>query len=128
MEIMIFITRMALYVPVFYVHLQSKDKDVCRLAPQSCISAAKWSFLIKPITCDFKKGLINAMKGNFDESVFVGCFFHWKQEIRKNLIKQFYIPLDLVSELMDGNGLINQLNVISVVETIVGYSLYTCKF
>ena len=81
---MIFITRMALYVPVFYVHLQSKDKDVCRLAPQSCISAAKWSFLIKPITCDFKKGLINAMKGNFDESVFVGCFLIGNRRFEEN--------------------------------------------
>ena len=44
MVIMVFITRMAIYVPIFYVLLQSKDEDVYRLALQSCISAANWSF------------------------------------------------------------------------------------
>ena len=59
------------------------------------------------------------MKGNFNEAVFIGCWFHWKQAIRRKLVKQFHIPLNMVSELMDGNGLINLLNIIPVNEIIV---------
>ena len=43
------------------------------------------------------------------------CF----QAIRRKLIKNFHIPADMVSELMDENGLINILNVIPVDEIVV---------
>ena len=85
MVIMVFLMQYMLYVPVFFVLLQSKDEDVYRMAMQSCISAANWQFFANSFTCDFEKGLYNAAKFNFGEAVFISCWFHWKQAIRRKV-------------------------------------------
>jgi hypothetical protein len=37
------------------------------------------------ITCDFKKGLINAVKEQFPEGKIVLCDFYFKQALRRKL-------------------------------------------
>ena len=113
MVIIIFLPKYKLYVPVFFVLLQSKQADFYRLALQSCISAANWRFNALSITCDFEKGLIDAVKFNFADAVSILCWFHFKQAIRRKLLVDFHIPRDMVSEFL------NIQTVVSVDEIIV---------
>ena len=45
--------------------------------------ASDWNLDPKSATCDFEKGLINAVQHQFDESEINGCLFHWKHALRK---------------------------------------------
>ena len=51
------------------------------------------------------------MKTEFPSRVAVGCLFQWKQAIRRKLV-DFHIPKDLISELIDTNGVMNILTAI----------------
>jgi hypothetical protein len=98
----------SLYVPVFYVLLQSKLENTYFHALQLCISSADWKFLAKTVTCDFEQALLNAVEANFPAVPIVGCVFHWKQALRRKLLARG-IPRDIVSNLMGSDGLINIL-------------------
>jgi hypothetical protein len=94
-------------------------------------------------TCDFEKGLINAIRGQFGmrrdgitPSATIGCNFHWKQCLRRQVIQSAHIhnlsltyihlfcfqliALDIdvaiVSELMGPDGLINLLPMVPIAE------------
>ena len=98
----------SLYVPIFYVLLQSKLENTYFHALQLCISSADWKFDAKTVTCDFEQGLLNAVKANFPLSPIVGCVFHWKQALRRKMLG-YRIPKDIISSLMSSDGLINIL-------------------
>ena len=112
---LLFYTRR--YVPVFFVLLQSKDEEVYQLALQACINSIARRFGALSVTCDFERGLIDALKLEFSEAFFVLCLFHFKQAVRRKLL-EFGIPKELISLLMDENGLINILTVIPVEEIV----------
>ena len=38
------------------------------------------------VTCDFEKGLHNAILKAFPKCIINGCLFHWKQAIRRKLV------------------------------------------
>jgi hypothetical protein len=108
------------YLPIYYVLLQSKEESVYKYALeqlQLCtLNLIGHKMEAKTITCDFEKGLINAVVNSFPEAIPIMCLFHFKQAIRKNLLKRFKIPEDLVSELMNEKGLINLLTIIPIDE------------
>lgn len=56
---------------------------------------------LDPVTVgvDFESGLINAVQFCFPKARLIGCLFHWKQAIRKKMIKMGF-PLEVVSYFM----------------------------
>ena len=106
--IMVYDRSTCMYVPVFYVLLQSKLEKAYFHALQLCISATDWKFEAKTVTCDFEQGLLSAVEANFPSTPVVGCVFHWKQALRRKLLA-YRIPKDMISELMSADGLINVL-------------------
>ena len=55
-------------------------------------NALEWIFKLsgrrinpKTVTCDFKLALMNAISAIIPFSKIIGCFFHWKQAIRRKL-------------------------------------------
>jgi hypothetical protein len=54
------------------------------------------------VTCDCEKGLIKAVQQQFDGVAIVGCLFHFKQALRRKMIK-LKIPDDEISLAMKRN-------------------------
>lgn len=66
-----------LYVPAMYVLMDSKQQDAYWYA-LNCITI-QTGRLLEPatVTCDFERGLINAVVEQFPLVKIVGCLFHW---------------------------------------------------
>jgi len=85
---MIFDFPTDLFVPIFYVLLESKTEWSYWHAIHEVLVACELKFEPGEIHCDFEKALINAVKDQFNLSSVTGCFFHWKQANRlKKMIK-----------------------------------------
>lgn len=104
----------SMYVPIFYVLLQSKKEKVYKHALQMCMAAADDQVQVINTTCDFEKGLMNAAKTELRAPV-IGCEFHWKQAMRRKLL-ELGVPKDTISNLMNSDGLINLLTGIPIDE------------
>jgi hypothetical protein len=65
MIIMAYLPASQLYVPVFWILLQSKKENVYYHALQHAICASEWKMEAKTITCDFEKGLMNECGNQF---------------------------------------------------------------
>jgi hypothetical protein len=103
------------YVPVFYVLLQNKLENTYIQALQQIVAKCGGHLNPASFTCDFEKGLLNALEMQFPRSKPVLCLFHWKQAIRRKLEK-LRISKQVISKLVDENGLLNLLTVIPVAE------------
>lgn len=106
------------YVPIFYVLLQSKAELAYYHALQMVICACNWELDPKSITCDFEVTFINALRTQFRGVDIVGCFFHFKQALRRKL-KKFRIDPLVISSLMNDDGLINILTIVPVSEILI---------
>jgi len=115
MILMIHEERTGLYLPVFFVLLQSNTYEVYFYALNECIARTNFKMNANSITCDFELPLIQALKEQFSGASTIFCFFHWKQAVRRKLIK-CGIPAHVVSRLMDQNDLINILPMVPVLE------------
>jgi hypothetical protein len=102
------------YVPIFYVLMQSKLEMAYKHALRMCVAATDDKMEITNATCDFERGIINALKAQFNKPI-VGCIFHWKQALRRRLL-EYNVGKDKISELVGQNGLINLLTVIPIAE------------
>ena len=99
MIIMIYTPATDMYVPVFFVLLQSKKQTAYYHALQQCICASNWKMEAATYTADFETALYGAMRTQYPEGLPVLCFFHWKQAIRRKLkviyvcriLKQYYL-------------------------------------
>lgn len=97
----------SMYVPIFYVLMQSKMERAYKHAIRMCVAATDDSMEAINATCDFEKGIINALKDQFKKPI-VGCEFHWKQAIRRKLL-ELNVTREKISELVDAKGLLNIL-------------------
>jgi hypothetical protein len=102
----------SMYVPIFFVLVQSKKEIVYKHALRMCVAATGGSMQVINATCDFEQGIINALKDQFKKPV-VGCEFHWKQAIRRKLL-ELGVPRENVSELVGPNGLLHLLTEIPI--------------
>jgi len=68
----------------------------------------------RSITCDFEPTLVRALKEQFPEASTILCFFHWKQALRRKLLKN--IPDIFINRLMSPDGLINILPMVPTIE------------
>jgi hypothetical protein len=116
---MIYDEATELYLPIFYVLLPSKHYLCYYHALHNIVCLSEWKVQCSSFTCDFEKALQNAVQEQFGfkkdgtPSLSVGCLFHWKQAVRRRLLR-LYIDKDIISRLMDKNGLINLLTVVPI--------------
>lgn len=102
----------SMYIPIFYVLMQSKKERAYKHAFRMCVAATEDTMDIIDATCDFEKAIMNALKDQFHKPI-VGCEFHWKQAIRRKLL-DLNVPRDKISELMDSKGLLHLLTEIPI--------------
>lgn len=102
-----------LYIPVYYVLMTSKTTEAYWQVLQQIIASCRWELKALTVTCDFETALINAVRSNFPEAHIVGCFFHWKQALRKKLRDDLKIDGKLVTDFMAREDLLNSLTVIN---------------
>jgi hypothetical protein len=115
--LMIYSNAEDLYIPIFYVLLQSKKELVYFIALQNIMNACDWQLKPKSITCDFERGLINACEEAFKNPTMVLCFFHWKKALKEKLVS-LAINTDLRSFLIGTNGVMNMLTIIPIEDIV----------
>lgn len=96
-----------LYLPIFYVLLQGKEQATYWHMFDMVTMQCDLQIEPRTVTCDFELGLLNAVREQFP---VVGCLFHWKQALRRNVV-HLRIPTDVVSDVMR-RGVIDVLTVI----------------
>jgi hypothetical protein len=115
MVLMVYSPPEEMYVPVFYVLLDSKSETAYYHAFQQLICATDWKFDPISMTCDFEKGLMNMVKLQFPKAQIIGCYFHFKQANRR-ILKKLQIDDETVSSLINSEGLFNILPLVPVPE------------
>jgi hypothetical protein len=127
MVLMIYSSATDMYVPVFFILLQSKHEDAYYHAIQQAICATEWKLEAKTKTCDFEQGLIKALRCQFPGDNFVLCNFHWKQCLRRKLL-EYGIPKNLIHDLLGSEGPMELLTVIPIDEIVTkGIPYVRCK-
>ena len=101
-----------MYLPAFYVLMTGKKENLYTHVLSQIVGACNWGLYERSITCDYEQALLNAINTTWTKPEIIGCLFHWKQALRRKLI-DLEISKDLVKELMDSDGLINILTVVS---------------
>jgi hypothetical protein len=114
-----------LYIPIFYVLLQSKHEATYREAVHQIIRATEYQIGASSITCDFEIGLYNAIHCYFPQATPTLCLFHFKQALRR-WFKKKTVDTDDLKMLIGANGLIDILCIINP-QTILTHGKY-CSF
>jgi hypothetical protein len=118
MIIMVYSSAHETYVPVLYILLQNKKEHTYLRALTEAEFAANHHLRPKTVTCDFELALINAIVGKFPNVPLIGCLFHFKQAIRRKLVKDYKLPSDVVTTLCGENGHLNLLCSIDINDII----------
>jgi hypothetical protein len=119
-----------MYVPVFHILMTGKTTYLYKFTLSLCVAVLGSNIGIATVTCDFEKALMQAVKGmppgllimmfNLrythagvfgNETVIIGCLFHWKQANRRRLIG-LKVSDDVISRLMKP-GMLDILTVIA---------------
>ena len=85
--IMVFDVQTAVYVPILYVLMTGKHENLYWHALHWVFVASNWKLDPFSVTCDFEKGLHNAIRGQFTNCILNGCLFHWKQATRRKRVE-----------------------------------------
>lgn len=88
--VMIYEEATDMYIPVFFCLLEKKKANTYSVALSLIDAATDGAISPKTITTDFEQALISEIRMKFraaarDQNV-IGCFFHWKQAIRRYMI------------------------------------------
>ena len=86
MVIMVYSASHQMYIPVFFMLLQSKDEGVYQHAIMMFIAATRWTADAKTVAVDYEQALVKTASIQFKGSSIVGCLLHWNQAIRRKLI------------------------------------------
>ena len=89
---MAFDAQTEVYVPILYILMMNKTEDFYWHAFHFLIFTLGCKLSLSSITCDFEKGLMNALKDQFLEAELNGCFLHFKQVMH---IKMASIKIEL---------------------------------
>jgi len=116
--LMAFLPKFDMYVPFMYVLMQSKKEEAYKHAIQQVVNACGRLLWAKTITCDFEMAMQTAMQEEFSEGVIIGCNFHWKQAIRRVLVKLGFDPFTTITELIGEGGHINLLTQIPICDIL----------
>ena len=78
-----------LKIPGIYILLNSKNEDLYNMVFEDVINLITWKgkkeINIKTIVTDSEKALMNSIKKYFPTSQRVACYFHYKQDIVRNI-------------------------------------------
>jgi hypothetical protein len=100
-----------LFVPVYFVLCTGKTSDmyfdILELIYRDCSEKLEPS----DIVCDFELPLINAAQKQFENAEIVGCLFHFKQAVRRQMKSTYHIAEKEVSIAME-RGVLDMLTVI----------------
>ena len=113
MTLMVYSPSHRTYVPIFYVLLQTKYEDCYLRALYQIMAATGFQLKAKTVTCDFEFALINAVQEVFSDVPLIGCLFHFKQAIRRRLLK-LKLPEEVITVLIGEHGLMNFITSIPV--------------
>lgn len=97
--IMAYISGLDLYIPVVYVLMTGKSQVLYEYAFDLVINMC--GGLVRPqyISVDFEQALVNALRKKFPHAILIGCYFHFKQALRKQMQKLGF-PRDVIKEAM----------------------------
>ena len=116
---MVYLPAVQMYVPVFYVLVDTKLEavytQVFTLMLMAC--GGEKGLRVSTVTADFEKGLLNSIKAVLKKNV-IGCGFHWKQAIRKNMITKYHFDKDLVTFLIGPGGVLEILTILPPEEAL----------
>jgi hypothetical protein len=115
MVIMIYEEGTELYIPVFYILMEGKSEKMYMEVLRQCCESCDNKLKPLSISCDFERAILNSINCQFPNVPIVGCEFHFKQAIRKKLIN-LNVRTDVVSNLVDSNGLLQILTQIPISE------------
>lgn len=119
--LMAYLNAPKMYVPVFYVLMQSKKEAAYTMALQHMMAACGGEIKPSTFTCDYETSILNSIKTVFPKAVLIPCLFHWKQALVRKMIA-LGIPKNIAYELCNSTGHINLLTVIKS-EEIVPYGI-----
>ncbi|CAN0059376.1 unnamed protein product, partial [Heterosigma akashiwo] len=105
------------YMPVFFILMTHRTEDDYMHALQAFISSMSWRLKVLSLSCDFEKALINACKCQFPDAFILGCLFHFKQALRRKLLK-LGVAVQLVSDFVVRGGPADWLTVMHVDEIL----------
>jgi len=97
------------YVPAMYVLSTSKTEWAYWHAFHFVKVATRMDLDPATVTCDFEQAIINAVGDQFPDATMVGCLFHFKQAVRRKMIK-LLIPTEEVSVAM-GRDMLDLLTI-----------------
>lgn len=115
LTIMMYSPLHSMYIPLWFILLQSKNQLTYSHAIRQAKALTPGLSNVAVVTSDFELGLCNAISEHFPQALYVACLFHFKQALRKRLVKEG-VPPELVHELIKEDGLIGLLTVIPICE------------
>ena len=88
--VMIYDHSTSSFVPVLYALMTHKCEELYSRLFAEIVRLSKYKMRCRTYTSDFERGLMNQMAEHFGNhgGIHVGCFFHFKQAIRKYLIEK----------------------------------------
>lgn len=133
--LMAFDDETELFVPIVYSLVQNKHEWTYWNFLNLVLIGTEMKFDPQTITMDFEKALQNAVKDQFPCANRIGCLFHFKQALRRKLIK-LRIPDEQIHQVMQKNMLErltkvnkNQINMaISQIRSEVNETPYQSKW
>ena len=99
--VMVYDRQTMMYVPVMYFLMTHKAQELYVHVFQKIVVLSKYRINMNSYRSYFERAIINAAKHYFPEGFHNGCFFHFKQAIRKHMIEVLYFHKALVSPFMD---------------------------
>jgi hypothetical protein len=87
MILMVYDDETGLYVPIVYTLLQDKTQWTYWHMLHLILVATECKFEPSAITIDFEPALLNAIKEQFPSTARIGCLFHFKQALRRRMVK-----------------------------------------
>lgn len=104
LNVMIYIKGLDLYVPAAWILMTGKSQVLYEYAFQLLIDMCDRKLNPSFISVDFEQALINALKKKFcaphGHAVLLGCFFHFKQAIRRRM-QQFHFSDAAMKKAME---------------------------
>jgi hypothetical protein len=76
-----------LYLPVWYILTTGKTAQVYDHVFNNLFIASKRKLDPAHIVCDFEFAMIKSVQAEFPDSHIVGCLFHFKQALRRKMLK-----------------------------------------
>jgi hypothetical protein len=112
--LMLFDHITSLYVPLLYVLMTHKNEALYWHAFNAIRAISEWKIKVRSYCSNFEVSLMKQLDIAFGKSFggfHVGCFFHFKQALRKRLTDKLNMPKDLIKLAML-SGMLDPLCVI----------------